>query len=185
MTEFNTATGHETENVISFATLPDHIVVIRVAGRGSFHNSMELRKIADAMVARSDGNSTRFIIDLKECVTMDSTFMGVLASIGLNQLKTLGDKTVVVNANSQNLRLLSTLGLTQFMNVRQSPEGGPSLANSSFQAMDKTAVSRAEHIVHMIEAHKDLCEIDPENNLRFENVLKYLQDSLDRDDDLA
>ena len=35
----------------------------------------------------------------------------------------------------------------------------------------------------MIEAHRELCEVDASNNLRFESVLKYLEDSLHRKDD--
>jgi len=183
MTEQKFVTGHDAEDSISFASLPDHIVVIRVTGRGSFHNSMEVRKLADAMTRGDGAGDTRFILDLEECVTMDSTFMGVLASIGLNQLKNVGEKLAVINVNPQNMRLLKTLGLTQFMTVRETQAGTPQVSDDEFQCLIQEDASRTDRIIHMIEAHRDLCEADPSNNMRFESVLKYLNDSLKRESD--
>lgn len=176
MTEQKIATGQEAHDSISFAALPDDIVVVHIVGRGSFHNSMELRRLADVM---SEGDKKpQFIIDLEECATMDSTFMGVLASIGLKQLKTTGIKLIVANANDQNVRLLQTLGLSQFMTIRHSQADAPQVSDEDFQCLIREDVTRTDRILHMIEAHKDLCEADPTNNLRFESVLKYLHDSL-------
>lgn len=180
MTEQRIDTGQEAQDSISFAELPDDIVVIRISGRGSFHNSMELRRLADAMTA---GNKkTKFIVDMEDCITMDSTFMGVLASIGLKQLKATAEKLVVVNANSQNVRLLDTLGLSQFITVRKTPQDAPKVSDEEFQCLIREDISRTDRIIHMIEAHKNLCEADPTNNLRFESVLKYLHDSLNHDE---
>lgn len=182
MTEQKIPTGQAAEDTISFATLPDQIVVIRVSGRGSFHNSVEMRRLAEAMGQRPGVSSPRFVIDLIECITMDSTFMGVLASMGLCQLKALGEKMVITNANEQNMRLLKTLGLSQFMTVREfqaeAPEG---VKDGDFRCLATEEVSRTDRIVHMIEAHQELCDVDPSNNLRFESVLKYLHDSLERE----
>lgn len=174
MTEQRIA-GEQAET-ISFAKLPENIIVVRISGRGSFHNSMELRRLADAMT-KADVDHPRFIIDLSDCITMDSTFMGVLASIGLRQLRNTGDKLVAANANEQNVRLLNTLGLSQFLAVRQATATAAA-SDSDFKCMIKEDTSRRDRIIHMLEAHRDLCEADPSNNLRFESVLKYLEDSL-------
>src|SRR5690606_12723803 len=155
----------------SFAVLPEDIVAIRIFGRGTFDNSMELRRLVELMVARPGQAGTKFIVDLEECATMDSTFMGVLASMGLRQLKETGEKMTVVNANAQNVRLLTTLGLSQFLVIRETNKGAPEMSDSEFQCLLQEDATRAERIIHMIEAHQDLCEVDPSNNLRFESVL--------------
>lgn len=183
MTEHKTAQADNLSDSIAFAVLPENIVVIRVTGRGSFQNSMELRKVADAMFARPAGQATRFIFDLGECVTMDSTFMGVLASIGLKQLRSTGEKLTTLNTNPQNVRLLSTLGLSQFIVVREADDSQKQLTEEDFQSMIREDASRRERIVHMIEAHRQLCDADPSNNLKFESVLKYLEDSLVQESD--
>lgn len=181
MTDQKIAAGNEINDSISFAALPDDIVVIRVAGRGTFHNSMEMRRLADVMIERPEHDKTHFIVDLEECITMDSTFMGVLASIGLKQLKTTNVKLIVANANSQNVRLLTTLGLSQFITVREIAGEMLNVSDDDFSCMIRENASRSARIIHMIEAHKYLCEADPTNNMRFESVLKYLQDSLNEE----
>jgi len=180
MTEQKIANGGaEINDSISFAALPENIIVVKITGRGSFHNSMELRRLADALLARSEqGAKPRYILDLNDCVTMDSTFMGVLASIGLRQLKQTSEKLAVVNANEQNVRLLGTLGLSQFIVVREATREQADLSEDDFRCLIKEDVSRRDRIIHMIEAHRELCDADSSNNIRFESVLKYLEDSL-------
>jgi hypothetical protein len=112
---------------------------------------------------------------------MDSTFMGVLASMALRQLKDTGERLLVIRANPQNVRLLETLGLAHFMTIRTS-EASPAITDCQFKCTDPENVGRVDRIIHMIEAHQNLCSADSENNLRFESVLKYLKESLDREE---
>lgn len=181
ITESKIVEGQETNDSIAFAAMPDNIVVIRISGRGSFHNSMELRRLADVMNARPTGEATRYLFDMAECLTMDSTFMGVLASIGLRQLRSTGEKAIVLNANQQSIRLLGTLGLSQFITVREAGTDPAEFSDEHFECLMKEETPRRERIIHMIEAHRDLCDADPSNNLRFESVLRYLNDSLNEE----
>jgi len=165
-----------------FAELTDGVVVIRVLGRGSFANSVELKKLAESLAEKHATDHYQFILDLHDCSTMDSTFMGVLASIGLRQKRDGNAQMAIVNANEQSTRLLQTLGLSHFINVRregQTPDAAFSAAD--FQCVGQHDVSKMERIIHMIEAHQNLCDVDNSNNVRFESVLKYLHESLDRE----
>src|SRR5690606_28022450 len=75
----------------------EHTAVVRVTGRGNFMNSVPLKKFADRL--GSKGRPDRFIMDLADCETLDSTFMGVLASISLLQSRNGRNRLVVCNAN--------------------------------------------------------------------------------------
>lgn len=170
----------QSSDSICFAELSDGVVVIRVAGRGSFSNSVELKSLADAMLSRPHVPRTRFIVDLERCSTMDSTFMGILASLGLRQKRDSGAAMAIVNANPQTVRLLETLGLAHFMDVR--PLGKISAADDAqFHTAECDKTDRIGQIIHMIQAHECLCEADSQNEVRFEGVLKYLNDSLKRE----
>ena len=168
------------QDSICFAELRDGVVVIRVLGRGSFSNSVELKSLADAMTVRPHIAKSRFIIDLENCATMDSTFMGVLASIGLKQKRDTGSVMAVVNANAQTVRLLQTLGLSHFLDVRPISEV-VRIDQSDFQLAECDKVDKVGQIIHMIQAHQCLCDADSQNEVRFESVLKYLNDSLKRE----
>jgi anti-sigma B factor antagonist len=170
------------EDTIRFAELSGGVVVIRVTGRGSYANSVEFKSLADNVADRRGAGNYHFILDLDGCPTMDSTFMGVLASIGLRQKREGRDALIVVNANEQSTRLLKTLGLSHFISVRTMQQADiPRLSENSFQCADRTDLSKADRIAHMIEAHEKLCDIEHENNVRFESVLKYLNESLNRE----
>ena len=70
---------------IYFARPSEDIVVFRIDGRGSHLNSPALQQIAETCL--KENPQTRFVFDLQDCPTMDSTFMGALAGITLKQHK--------------------------------------------------------------------------------------------------
>ena len=55
-------------------------VHVHVAGRGTFQNGQPLRRYAVEMIGQG---ARQFVVDLGQCEGMDSTFLGVLAGIGL------------------------------------------------------------------------------------------------------
>ena len=169
-------------DTISFAELPDGVVVIRVIGRGSFANSVEFKRLTDLFAERLS-SACRFVLDLEQCVTMDSTFMGVLANVGLRQRRDTREAMTLVNVNEQNERLLHTLGLAHFLYVRTvGQDAHPATeAATDFRTAEAPKVSKTDRIVHMIEAHENLVESDSANAVRFESVLKYLNESLKKE----
>lgn len=170
------------EDTISFAEVDEGVVVVRVWGRGSFLNSMELKELADRVADTHGPGNYHFVIDLGECSTMDSTFMGTLASVGLRQRREGSDELCIVNTNEQSFRLLQTLGLAHFISVRKNDACGTGRASEGdFLQTDRQAPSRTDRIVHMIEAHEKLVDANSDNAVRFESVLKYLRESLERE----
>jgi hypothetical protein len=62
------------------------------------------------------------------------------------------------------------------MEIRRNPaEGGECAKPQDFKPAPSDNASRLDRILHMIEAHEKLLELDSENEVRFENVLKYLR----------
>src|SRR5690606_38128494 len=93
-------------------------VWIRVEGKGSFLNSTGLKEFAREMTNRG---YREFVVDLKSCPVMDSTFMGTLAGISL-RLKELGQGQLqVINLNDRNRDLLTNLGLDRLFTIDQRP----------------------------------------------------------------
>ncbi len=55
----------------------DDIAVVRVVGRGTFQNSVPVKQLADLL--QKGGHPRKFVLDVSQCETLDSTFLGVLA----------------------------------------------------------------------------------------------------------
>jgi anti-anti-sigma factor len=174
-------TETQPSSAIEFACPDDEVVVVRVKGRGSFQNSASLKAIPGLVhdqypdVAES---GWQYVIDLDECSTMDSTFFGVMASLGLAQIKNKQGKMVLVNVNQHVIKILNTLGLSKIMEVHEAHDAVND-GDSGFQPVNSGELSRVDRVVMMLEAHQQLIDVHDNNEARFRNVVDCLEASLE------
>jgi len=152
----------------------DRTVWVRVEGKGSFLNSTGLKDFAKEMTNRG---YREFVMDLRNCPLMDSTFMGTLTGIAL-RLVELGQGTLrMINLNDRNRDLLTNLGLDQFMSIESGSREvlDHQTVQQVLPAEPEDKHSRAET---MLEAHQDLVQANPANEAKFKDVLEYLRQDL-------
>jgi len=151
--------------------------MIQIAGRANFTSSVDFKTLLDQLLQRG---YTCFILDLTECVLMDSTFLGVLAGFGLKLNSPQTDKidrTIqLFNPNGRISELLENLGVLHLFKVTegsaQTPDGA---AAKDVQSQNAT---REEVTRTCLEAHKTLMDINPDNIARFKDVAAFLADDL-------
>jgi anti-sigma B factor antagonist len=157
-------------------------VCVRVEGRGSFLNSTGLKEFAREMTNRG---YREFVLDLKECPVMDSTFMGTMAGIAL-RLREIGQGELrVTNLNERNRDLLANLGLDQLFTMEgaggeEGPAGAPVPVTPVVPQtpLEAQPVDKVEQAQTMIEAHEACIEANPANAAKFKDVLEYLKQDL-------
>lgn len=119
-----------------------------------------------------------FVVDLKNCPVMDSTFMGTLAGIAL-RLREIGQGNLhVINLNERNDDLLRNLGLDQLFSIDLC---GVDRLEGNIAApapIDAAAADRSAQAKTMLEAHEALVKADPGNMTKFKDVLEYLKQDL-------
>jgi anti-anti-sigma factor len=164
-------------STVEFAQLPDKVAVLRVVGRCTFQNSAYLEKASDICDKQGD---CAFVLDLERCESMDSTFLGVLAGIAMRQKRQGRGNLIAVNASPSLQRTMSLLGLTHVLDLRERRIEGKPDREIEVGEGDQVRMSRADQVAHMIEAHQRLIEVDSGNEVRFDNVLQYLGESLKR-----
>ena len=154
-----------------FLSEKDGITFLRVKGNASFVCAPPLRELAKKLATEPFSGLK---IDLEECTWMDSTFMGMLAMLGLNAKK----KNVpaeLYNASEQNEKLLCGLGLKKVFSFLTGPftgaEDAPAASNAS------TPEGRAKNV---LDAHQTLMDIDINNVPKFEKVVEYVKKDIDR-----
>lgn len=145
-------------------------VWIRVEGKGSFQNSPDLKEFAKNMLGQG---RRQFVVDLKNCPSMDSTFMGTLAGLAM-RLRDVGDGDLwVINRNERNAELLAGLGLDALFSEKPMPClecSGP--GEAIHHPADKAAAREAMH-----EAHAACVAVDPRNADKFKDVIEHLKAS--------
>lgn len=120
-----------------------------------------------------------FVVDLKDCEQMDSTFMGTLAGAAL-RLRELGQGELrVTNVNERNADLLSSLGLDQLFSVQVLDAGQEDEipSDSQLHAVRPQATEDAQKQT-VLEAHEALAEADASNAVKFKDVLEFLRSEL-------
>ncbi len=164
--------------VIEFAPVGGKIAVLRLIGRCSHQNSACLAKAAELCEAQSGPCS--FVLDLERCDHMDSTFLGVLAGLALRQKAQGLGNLIAVNVSARLRKILSQVGLSYLMDIRDQPPPSGAEQDIVVDESSRVALSRVEQIVHMIQAHQKLIEVDGRNEVEFRDVLKCLSESLAR-----
>lgn len=155
------------------------IALIRVKGRGNFGNAMPLKRFINHFQGMKE--EQKYVIDLHECETMDSTFMGVIAGVCITTVQRGKGCVVVVNVNDQCKRLLTNLGLTYMLEMRSGGSKTMERGAAQLEPVESGEVSKLEQVCLTLEAHKDLIKIDEQNEVRFQGVIEYLQKSLDEE----
>ena len=155
----------------------DHSAFVQINGRANFTSSVDFKNLLDQLLQKG---FTCFVLDLTECVLMDSTFLGVLALFGLKfnspQADNVERKMELFNPNSRIYELLENLGVIHLFKVTEGNCNAPAGATD----VKSTNASREQVTSTCLEAHQTLMNIHPENVGRFKDVTAFLAEDLKR-----
>jgi anti-sigma B factor antagonist len=152
---------------------------IRIIGRANFTSSVDFRTLVNQLC---ESGCKCFLLDLSECTLMDSTFLGLLASLGVKLNGGNGNGTSggieLFNPSPRITELLETLGVLNLFNITQ----GSALSAAAGEAVPQAASSpsKAEVTRTCIEAHQALMALNPANEARFKDVTRFLAEDLER-----
>ena len=146
------------------------VYFITVNGRATFEHASQLRNLAKSLESVV---FSKICLDLANCGGMDSTFMGILAMLGL-RAKKINAPMCVYNAGEANLALVQGLGLKKLFVFCDGDMGGTS--GKGWSAGEDGA-GRAETV---LEAHQTLMTADEQNVKKFEKVVELVQKDLDK-----
>jgi anti-sigma B factor antagonist len=155
----------------------DDAVWIKISGRANFTSSLDLKRIVTELWERG---YRRFVLEISDCVLMDSTFLGVMAGIGLKfaEANQRGETCCVeiANPNARIADILENLGVAHLFKIihiaRQE--------NGKFAPLSRDGESapRVEVTRTCLEAHKILMGLNPENVGKFKDVAQFLAEDL-------
>jgi len=170
--------GHPIDKLL--VALQDGTALVRVLGRGSFKVSATMKEFATTAI---DRGCKRLVLDMGDCVGMDSTFMGVLAGLAF-RLKKLSGNIVMVNLSLRTRGLLSTLGLDEVIEPHMAGDMPDNLKDvipnrsEDLQSLENPERDSRETAATMLEAHENLVKLSPENLPKFKDVLAFLQEDV-------
>jgi len=148
-------------------------VWLRVEGKGSHQNTLELKTFVLEKVVTSRGQ--RVIVDLSSCTGMDSTFMGMLSRLS-RRLEDTGGSLHVIHAAGRNGELLRGLGLDQLFTVDDHEEHLPAAVQvPDCSELAKEPCGREERTEICLECHEALVAADERNAPKFRDVIELMR----------
>jgi anti-sigma B factor antagonist len=147
---------------------------VRVHGRATFKIGPALKQFG--MMAYEKG-CRRIIVEMQDCVGMDSTFMGVLAGMATHLKKSEGS-VVLRNISDKNAFLIKMLGINHLVTIDPNDVSTSAMPCNSKPL--QTGVDKQQMTQTMITAHEALIEAAPDNMVKFKDVLVYLKEDLVR-----
>ncbi len=151
------------------------VFIVKICGNASLEIASTLRDLA-TRVDKTE-NISKLAFNMKECLWMDSTFMGMLAILAMSALGK-GVKPDVYYASEDVVNMLNGLGLGKILNYT-SEELQP-LENDSDMKISsvKEKTSIFENADNVMTAHKKLMEIDEQNIQRFDSMVKMVEQDI-------
>ncbi|MDG1357893.1 MAG: STAS domain-containing protein [Akkermansiaceae bacterium] len=147
---------------------------IRCDGKGSFINSPLVKDWCEKELG---AGATCIVVDLEECKGMDSTFMGTMAGLAMRLMKLPKGRLQIAGPSERSRKSLEDLGLDVLMDIdpeeaswRQSIEDIRANLVACRGSDEKVGQG-----VHVLDAHRKLCEADNRNTEKFGTVVDYLE----------
>ena len=149
--------------------------IVKVTGRANFESSVPFKTVLTEL---SRHTCQRYVLDLTDCVLMDSTFLGVLSGFGVKFGATQPRNVIeLVNPNARISDLLENLGVAHLFEIRKADQP----LNAHLHAVDPEAVPTQRDLSQTsLEAHRTLMELNPANVPKFKDVAQFLEEDLKR-----
>jgi anti-anti-sigma factor len=155
----------------------EQMVCIKINGRADFTLSKDSEKLILELYQRGH---RRFVLDLRDCLMMDSTYLGMLSGIGLKFRKNNGSSEnplELLNPTPRIEEVLDSLGVAHLFKIIHCPD----LMPVNYEPLaPKADTSKADVTRICLEAHKILMALNPENVKKFKDVTQFLAEDLKR-----
>lgn len=168
--------GHVTTPAAVLVGKIGELFWVRIEGKGCFQNSVYVKQVIRSMLGEGMRN---FVIDLERCPTVDSTFLGTLTGAAQDLKEHGGGRLAVLNANTRNQQLLSSLGLNHILEVDENGSAWinerRAVAEALAQCQEQVNLCKAEQAEHVLAAHQALTKANSQNECRFRDVIEFLE----------
>ena len=163
------------------AATAENCTLVAVIGAATFKLAPAFKQAVQA--ARLAG-SALVVVDLADCRSLDSTFMGAIAGLTF-ALRKDDVRLALINLSPHAAGLLRGLGLDRVLKTYAANELPPGLGDLShlvenLRPVESAPADNRELAALMYDAHETLTRVDPQNLQRFKDVLAFLREDLKR-----
>ncbi len=150
-----------------------NVVLVLVRGRATYTTCRVFGEFLEA--APASGHRT-LVIDLKDCSSVDSTVLGLIAGAATDFRK-IGGEVYIQNATGRIREVIINLGLPELLTLLPEGESVPAAAALLSAEMETSRAAPAKNCT-ILHAHETLMAANPENIARFKDVVAFMREDL-------
>ncbi len=149
------------------------LAYLKVIGWANAAASVHFKSILNHLKEKAVSS---FVLDLTDCMMMDSTFLGILAGFCLRLSQTVpgAPPLRLLNPNSRIMDLLDNMGVSYLFQMVQD---APPLAE--YTARETQTPGMLQVAETSLEAHRTLMSLNPQNIIKLKDVVAYLEEELE------
>lgn len=119
-----------------------------------------------------EDNVDEVVIDMNKTKFIDSTNLGILASIANSLYGSKGKRPVIISSNEDITIILKSMGFDQFFEIDNSEQLKDDL---EFLGINLRSPSKEELNETMLNAHENLSRMNKKNSEMFKDVIELLR----------
>lgn len=150
------------------------VVFLKISGRANFTLSVDFKAAVNGLHGKG---FCQYVMDLTDCLIMDSTFVGVLAGLSLKLVQVAnGGKPAsiqLLNPNPRVADLLDNLGIVHLFKIVKGATPAAEYTPATSAPPSRIDISKTS-----LEAHETLMQVNPANVPKFKDVTKFLLEDL-------
>ena len=155
-----------------FDAMSDQTYLLKLTGEVRLTSCAPLEKVVLRKI--HDLHDKDMVVDLSEAESIDSTALGLVASMAFNEAGEQHKKPVIICPKDDIYRILVSMQLDKVFDI---------VKNKSSQLMsmrELPATPESDHVIcqRSLDAHRKLIKISTTNQIRFEQVVEQLEKDL-------
>lgn len=158
-----------TKPVIKYA-IDNRCCYLKLQGDIRYSSGIGFDKFSKEMFTEDAVDSV--IIDMNKTKFIDSTNLGILASIANSLYNSKGNKPVIISSNNDITLILKSMGFDQFFDIEDNNAGSNEL---EYLGIELKRTDKEELKETMLEAHENLAKMNKKNNEMFKDVIDLLR----------
>lgn len=167
--------SNSSETSYDVATGGDAFLVL-IRGRANYTTC---RPFGEFLAAAAETGRRTLVIDLKECSSLDSTVLGLIAG-AVSDFRKKNGEIFIQNASGRIRDVIVNLGLPALLTLLPEGEIAPAaellLAGTDSTTETHTAAPASNSTI--LHAHETLMAANPENIARFKDVVAFMREDL-------
>lgn len=146
-------------------------IAVKLTGRCNYLNCNPFRQFLEHMLKEGKRD---FVFDFENCNGMDSTFLGILASVAmrLRRMDPPGS-LVLTRLNERNVELVRNLGLHRLLIVDAAN------SHAGAQNLSPLASGKVDSAEIILRAHESLVEAEQDNAVKFQDCIEFLRNQVE------